>query len=68
LGCVVNALTQPIDGKGQIPASKFRLIESSTPSIISRRFVYEPMQTGLIAIDSTIPIGRGQWELIIGDR
>ncbi|CAM6044191.1 unnamed protein product [Sphagnum compactum] len=68
LGRVVNAFTQPIDGKGQIPASKFRLIESSAPGIISRRFVYEPMQTGLIAIDSMIPIGRGQRELIIEDR
>jgi F-type H+-transporting ATPase subunit alpha len=68
LGRVVNAFAQPIDGKGQIPASEFILIESSAPSIISRCFVYEPMQTGLIAIDSTIPIGRGQWELIIGDR
>ncbi|CAM6042347.1 unnamed protein product [Sphagnum compactum] len=68
LGRVVNALAQPIDGKGQIPASEFRLIESSAPGIISRRSVYEPMQTGLIAIDSMIPIGRGQRELIIGDR
>jgi len=68
LGHVVNALAQPIDGKGQIPASEFRLIESSAPGIISRRSVYEPMQTGLIAIDSMIPIGRGQQELIIGDQ
>nr|QYB18481.1 ATP synthase CF1 alpha subunit [Conocephalum salebrosum]QYB18569.1 ATP synthase CF1 alpha subunit [Conocephalum salebrosum] len=68
LGRVVNALAQPIDGKGQIPASEFRLIESPAPGIISRRSVYEPMQTGLIAIDSMIPIGRGQRELIIGDR
>src|ERR1700738_3841151 len=68
LGRVVNALAQPIDGKGQISASEFRLIESSAPGIISRRSVYEPMQTGLIAIDSMIPIGRGQRELIIGDR
>jgi F-type H+-transporting ATPase subunit alpha len=68
LGRVVNALAQPIDGKGQISASKFRLIESPTPGIISRRFVYESLQTGLIAIDSMIPIGRGQRELIIGDR
>ncbi|KAG6540249.1 hypothetical protein Mapa_018375 [Marchantia paleacea] len=58
LGRVVNALAQPIDGKGQIPASEFRLIESPAPGIISRRSVYEPMQTGLIAIDSMIPIGR----------
>nr|YP_011030783.1 ATP synthase CF1 alpha subunit [Hiya brooksiae]WQT71178.1 ATP synthase CF1 alpha subunit [Hiya brooksiae] len=68
LGRVVNALAQPIDGKGQIPASEFRSIESPAPGIISRRSVYEPMQTGLIAIDSMIPIGRGQRELIIGDR
>jgi F-type H+-transporting ATPase subunit alpha len=68
LGRVVNALGRPIDGKGDIPASEFRLIESPAPGIISRRSVYEPMQTGLIAIDAMIPIGRGQRELIIGDR
>nr|YP_009032809.1 ATP synthase CF1 alpha subunit [Osmundastrum cinnamomeum]AHA59542.1 ATP synthase CF1 alpha subunit [Osmundastrum cinnamomeum] len=67
-GRVVNALAQPIDGKGQIPASESRPIESPAPGIISRRSVYEPLQTGLIAIDSMIPIGRGQRELIIGDR
>jgi F-type H+-transporting ATPase subunit alpha len=68
LGRVVNALGKPIDGKGDIPASEYRLIESPAPGIISRRSVYEPMQTGLIAIDAMIPIGRGQRELIIGDR
>nr|QYB21078.1 ATP synthase CF1 alpha subunit [Austrotaxus spicata] len=68
LGRVVNALARPIDGKGKISASEFRLIESPAPGIISRRSVYEPLQTGLIAIDSMIPIGRGQRELIIGDR
>nr|YP_009582608.1 ATP synthase CF1 alpha subunit [Selaginella lyallii]QBL02072.1 ATP synthase CF1 alpha subunit [Selaginella lyallii] len=68
LGRVVDALARPIDGKGQIAASEFRLVESPAPGIISRRSVYEPMQTGLIAIDSMIPIGRGQRELIIGDR
>nr|QYB22295.1 ATP synthase CF1 alpha subunit [Prumnopitys andina]BBF91228.1 ATP synthase CF1 alpha chain [Prumnopitys andina] len=68
LGRVVNALAQPIDGKDKISASEFRLIESPAPGIISRRSVYEPLQTGLIAIDSMIPIGRGQRELIIGDR
>lgn len=68
LGRVVNALAKPIDGKGDIPSSEFRLIESPAPGIISRRSVYEPMQTGLIAIDAMIPIGRGQRELIIGDR
>ena len=68
LGRVVNALAKPIDGKGEIIASESRLIESPAPSRISRRSVYEPLQTGLIAIDSMIPIGRGQRELIIGDR
>lgn len=68
LGRVVNALARPIDGKGDIETSESRLIESPAPGIISRRSVYEPMQTGLIAIDSMIPIGRGQRELIIGDR
>nr|UTS56981.1 ATP synthase CF1 alpha subunit [Schizaea tenella] len=68
LGRVVNALAQPIDGKGQVPVSGSRLIESPAPGIISRRSVYEPMQTGLIAIDSMIPIGRGQREPTIGDR
>ncbi len=67
LGRVVNALARPIDGKGDIEASESRLIESPAPGIISRRSVYEPMQTGLIAIDAMIPIGRGQRELIIGD-
>jgi F-type H+-transporting ATPase subunit alpha len=68
LGRVVNALARPIDGKGEINTLDYRLIESPAPGIISRRSVYEPMQTGLIAIDSMIPIGRGQRELIIGDR
>nr|YP_009305848.1 ATP synthase CF1 alpha subunit [Glyptostrobus pensilis]ANT70600.1 ATP synthase CF1 alpha subunit [Glyptostrobus pensilis]QYB21487.1 ATP synthase CF1 alpha subunit [Glyptostrobus pensilis]WLN32115.1 ATP synthase CF1 alpha subunit [Glyptostrobus pensilis] len=68
LGRVVNALARPIDGKGNISSSESRLIESPAPGIISRRSVYEPLQTGLIAIDSMIPIGRGQRELIIGDR
>nr|YP_010192249.1 ATP synthase CF1 alpha subunit [Athrotaxis cupressoides]QYB20929.1 ATP synthase CF1 alpha subunit [Athrotaxis laxifolia]QZN07911.1 ATP synthase CF1 alpha subunit [Athrotaxis cupressoides]BBN66322.1 ATP synthase CF1 alpha chain [Athrotaxis laxifolia] len=68
LGRVVNALARPIDGKGKISSSEYRLIESPAPGIISRRSVYEPLQTGLIAIDSMIPIGRGQRELIIGDR
>nr|UFP91564.1 ATP synthase CF1 alpha subunit [Selaginella erythropus] len=68
LGRVANAPAQPIDGKGRTAASESRLIESPAPGIISRRSVYEPMQTGLIAIDSTIPIGRGQRELVIGDR
>ncbi|EEF44002.1 flagellum-specific ATP synthase alpha subunit, putative [Ricinus communis] len=68
LGHVINALAEPIDGRGEISASESRLIESPTPGIISRRFVYKPLQTGLIVIDSMIPIGRGQRELIIGDR
>ncbi|KAL6492472.1 hypothetical protein OROGR_033389 [Orobanche gracilis] len=68
LGRVLNALANPIDGRGEIYASESRLIESPAPGIISRSSVHEPLQTGLIAIDSMIPIGRGQRELIIGDR
>ncbi|RHN72327.1 ATP synthase subunit alpha [Medicago truncatula] len=68
LGRVVNALAKPIDGRGEISSLKSRLIESPAPGIISRRSMYEPLQTGLIAIDSMIPIGCGQRELIIGDR
>jgi len=68
LGRIVNPLARPIDGKGEISASDSRLIESPAPGIISRRSVYEPLQTGLVAVDSMIPIGRGQRELIIGDR
>ena len=68
LSRVVNPLAHPIDGKGKIETTDTRLIESGAPGIISRRSVHEPLQTGLIAIDSMIPIGRGQRELIIGDR
>lgn len=68
LGRVVNALAKPIDGKGEIISNKNRLVESPAPGIVSRRSVYEPLQTGLVAIDAMIPIGRGQRELIIGDR
>jgi len=68
LGRVVDALAVPIDGKGDIASNEVRLIESMAPGIISRRSVHEPLQTGLVAIDSMIPIGRGQRELIIGDR
>lgn len=68
LGRIVNSLAQPIDGKGEITSTETRLIESTAPGIIARRSVYEPMQTGLVAVDSMIPIGRGQRELIIGDR
>ena len=68
LGRVVNALGQPIDGKGEIPTTETRLIESGAPGIVQRKSVHEPMQTGITAIDAMIPIGRGQRELIIGDR
>lgn len=68
LGRIVNSLAQPIDGKGEVSSKETRLIESSAPGIIARQSVYEPMQTGLVAVDSMIPIGRGQRELIIGDR
>lgn len=68
LGRVVNSLARPIDGKGTVATNDTRLIESPAPGIISRRSVYEPLQTGLLAIDAMIPIGRGQRELIIGDR
>jgi len=68
LGRVVNSLGQPIDGKGDIATAETRLIESMAPGIIQRKSVHEPMQTGITAIDAMIPIGRGQRELIIGDR
>ena len=68
VGRVVNALGQPIDGKGPIDAAEYRPIESPAPGIIDRQPVKEPLQTGIKAIDSMIPIGRGQRELIIGDR
>jgi len=68
LGRIVNSLAVPIDGKGEIPSKESRLIESNAPGIISRRSVHEPLQTGLVAIDAMIPVGRGQRELIIGDR
>ncbi len=68
IGRVVNALGQPIDGKGPIDAKEYRAIESPAPGIIERKSVSVPLQTGIKAIDSMIPIGRGQRELIIGDR
>lgn len=68
IGRVVDALGQPIDGKGPISASEMRPIESPAPGIIERKGVSVPLQTGIKAIDSMIPIGRGQRELIIGDR
>lgn len=68
LGRVVDALGNPIDGKGPLNAKEFRRVEVKAPGIIPRKSVHEPMQTGLKAIDSLVPIGRGQRELIIGDR
>ncbi|MDJ1175621.1 F0F1 ATP synthase subunit alpha [Roseofilum capinflatum] len=68
VGRVVNPLGEPIDGKGDIKTSESRLIESPAPGIIARQSVCEPLQTGITAIDAMIPVGRGQRELIIGDR
>ena len=68
LGRVVNALGQPLDGKGPIDASGMRPVEGPAPNVVERQGVCEPLQTGLKAIDGMIPIGRGQRELIIGDR
>ena len=68
IGRVVDALARPIDGKGDISTGETRLIESMAPGIIARKSVCEPLQTGITAIDAMIPVGRGQRELIIGDR
>ena len=68
IGRVVNALGQPIDGKGEIVTTKFRPIESQASGVVARKSVHEPLQTGLKSIDAMVPIGRGQRELIIGDR
>ena len=68
IGRVVNALGQPIDGAGPVDTKEFRPVETKAPGICERRSVYQPLQTGIKAIDSMIPIGRGQRELIIGDR
>jgi F-type H+-transporting ATPase subunit alpha len=68
IGRVVNAIGQPIDGKGPISTDKFSKVEVKAPGIVQRKSVHQPMQTGLKAIDSMVPIGRGQRELIIGDR
>jgi len=68
LGRVVDALARPVDGKGPVATSESRAIESIAPGIVARRSVYEPLQTGLVSVDAMIPIGRGQRELIIGDR
>lgn len=68
LGRVVNPLGQPVDGKGPIETTEFRPVENNAPGVIERKSVHEPMQTGIKAIDAMVPIGRGQRELIIGDR
>src|SRR6185503_1998475 len=68
IGRVVNSLGQPIDGKGPIQTSQYYSIERLAPGVVARQPVKEPMQTGIKAIDAMIPVGRGQRELIIGDR
>tara|TARA_R110001592_G_scaffold275133_3_gene542168 strand:- start:10561 stop:12129 length:1569 start_codon:yes stop_codon:yes gene_type:complete len=68
LGRVINPLGVPLDGKGNIKAKKFNLIEIKAPGIVTRKSIHEPMQTGVKCIDSLVPIGKGQRELIIGDR
>lgn len=68
VGRVVNALGEPIDGKGAINSTETRYVEEKAPGIMSRKSVHEPLQTGIKAIDALVPIGRGQRELIIGDR
>lgn len=68
IGRIVNALGEPIDGKGEIVADDYRLVEQPAPSIVDRKSVSQPLETGILAIDSMFPIGRGQRELIIGDR
>jgi F-type H+-transporting ATPase subunit alpha len=68
IGRVVDPLGQPLDGKGPIETDQFRPVESQAPGVVDRKSVHQPMQTGLKAIDSMVPIGRGQRELIIGDR
>lgn len=68
LGRIVDALGSPLDGKGDIPSEDFRPVECPAPSIVDRKSVNQPMETGLLSIDSMFPIGRGQRELIIGDR
>lgn len=68
VGRVVNALCEPIDGAGEIKSDDYRLVENAAPSIVDRKSVSVPLETGILAIDSMFPIGRGQRELIIGDR
>src|SRR6185369_17185011 len=67
-GRVVNALGQPIDGKGPVESTEQRRLEVKAPGIVKRKSVHEPMQTGIKALDALVPVGRGQRELIIGDR
>ena len=68
LGRVVNAIGEPIDGKGDLVDVEYRRVETKAPGIMPRKSVHEPVQTGIKAIDALVPIGRGQRELIIGDR
>jgi len=68
VGRVVNAIGQPIDGKGPIETENFRMVEVKAPGIVKRKSVHQPLQTGIKAVDAMVPIGRGQRELIIGDR
>ena len=68
LGRVVDALGNPIDGKGPIEGAERKRVEVKAPGIIPRKSVHEPVQTGLKAVDALVPVGRGQRELIIGDR
>ncbi len=68
VGRVVNALGEPIDGKGEIAGTEYKFVEEKAPGIMARKSVHEPLQTGIKAIDALVPIGRGQRELIIGDR
>jgi len=68
VGRVVNPLGEPIDGKGAIETKETRLLEVKAPGIMARKSVHEPLQTGIKAIDALVPVGRGQRELIIGDR
>ncbi len=68
VGRIINAIGEPIDGKGPIEAKEYRYVEEKAPGIMARKSVHEPLQTGIKAIDALVPIGRGQRELIIGDR
>ncbi len=68
VGRIVNPLGEPIDGKGPVEASEFRFVEEKAPGIMARKSVHEPLETGIKAIDALVPVGRGQRELIIGDR